>query len=335
MGKVKLDFWGGGENQAKMSMEVGDDDDIVVPYSGRQKGMGALTLFLLLLGLCALAIQFTGTSDDFFENLDTFVNSFGDDFERLPPAAVAAKRAVKNVGKKVSEKVEELVDKIPIKEALYNDDMFANPYWYLPNPLGKDPKPMQRPMSAAEKSRFLADLNHQYVYQAYKAMRQLRLLRLKGSETVFAQGLKHHKFWVRMEALIGLAEMGIPVSKETVGGVFEGARSSLIKNHFYRMKKDPSPGEKYIMLQSIKLVNGAGRLRILKNLSEHGFKDSKLYLAAATLDPENSIQRWLAGELRRRSLSDRFIETYKKTIADSYFTEEKEEENIESEKAEE
>lgn len=282
-------------------------------FDSKQFLAGILCLILAFLGV----VHFTGESDDIVENLDSFVISL---LGEEPQQIVA--NPVKNV-RKTDQMIEEPKESISDQEKspnkiIYNDDMFANPYWYLPNKLKPHPAPMINGVSGSDEQSFLDRINHDYVYQAYRAVKNLRKSRFLGTETILYEAVNHRKYWTRMEAVIALAEFGFEVSKETVAGVFEGVRPSLIKNYMKRLGVKTSPGELYILKQAIKLVDASGRLQVLKLLSRIHFRDSKLYLVAAIYDPSPIIQQWLESELEFHDVSGEEVKRYRETVAISY-----------------
>lgn len=288
-----------------------------------------LALVLALVGLMGL-IHVTGESDDFGENLDQAFEVFmgGGEPEMnittSPSLSKAKEAATASDEKSLAESevdtgaVLDAPKEISYENEPLTDEMLANPYWYLPNPLEGHPKPFNGQMSGTDEEFYRNGLSHEYVYQAYKAIRQLRRSRFSGAENVLYDALTHKKFWVRMEATLALAEYGVPITIESLEAALSGARPSLVRNYFKRLRQKPSPGEYHVMRQAIKITDAKGRLQILRNFSRYHFRGNRLYLVAATYDPSPTIQRWLQSELEWHALSGADMREYRRTVVKNY-----------------
>lgn len=306
----------------------------------RQVALGGI-LAIMIVGLGA--IHFAGPSDDPLANIEAFV--FGDDTDlmQLPPlpqnrakankrprpqkpsAAIAA--ATSQTGPE-SEAFTPLASEqglegaeTPAADAM--SEVLRNPYWYLPNQLqatpfaaadGEPPKAM----TGAQEEVFRAGMRHLYNYQAYKAVTTIRRLRAKGAEVILFEALNHKRFWIRMEALLGLAEYGFPVEIDSVIAAFDGVRPSLVKNYLKRLQQRPTPGELFVARQAIKVVGAPGRLQVLKALRHAGWRGNRMYLAAAVYDPSPLVQAWLAEELAEHPLSGRHLADYRAIVMSEY-----------------
>jgi hypothetical protein len=112
-------------------------------------------------------------------------------------------------------------------------------------------------ISPATRGELQGMMQHRFAYKQYAAMERLRRLRLAGSENLLRQGLSHRKFWTRMEALFGLAEIGAQLSPADLQAAIGSARPFLQKSYFKRFKKGwmnggifyrgPNLAEKYIL----------------------------------------------------------------------------------------
>ncbi len=122
-----------------------------------------------------------------------------------------------------------------------------------------------RTISSSTRSELEGMLSHRFTYKQYAAMERLRRLRLAGSEDLLRQGLSHRKFWTRMEALFGLAEIGAQLSPADLQAAIGTARPYLQKSYFKRFKRGllggglfyqgPNLAEKYILSLCMYFVN--------------------------------------------------------------------------------
>jgi hypothetical protein len=127
----------------------------------------------------------------------------------------------------------------------------------LPAGIQKPSPGTLRVLSADTRSELQSMLGHRFSYKQYAAMERLRRLRLAGSEDLLRQGLKHRKFWTRMEALFGLAEIGAQLSPADLQTAIGTSRPFLQKSYFKRFQKGlwgggmfyqgPNQAEKYIL----------------------------------------------------------------------------------------
>ena len=100
-------------------------------------------------------------------------------------------------------------------EMINADGTLKNPYWPLPNRSGI--KRLEGPNMTVElEQKWRFGLNHRYPARRYATVRDMRFNSRKGSEYLLFDALDQSKFWVRMEALLGLVEMGLEVDIETV-----------------------------------------------------------------------------------------------------------------------
>ncbi len=190
----------------------------------------------------------------------------------------------------------------------------GNPYWALPNRIAGQVVPLGRMWSADEEEGYRQALTSRYVYQRFKAVQDIRQGRLRGSEAILYDALAEKKFWTRMEAVIGLAEFGIPVDLSMVEKALGNARSSLVANYFRRFSVEASPGALYILRQAIRLVDERARLSALRSLAQHEDPFRELYLAAALQDPSRRVKQWTENELMMRPIDPRKMGYFSQVI---------------------
>jgi hypothetical protein len=255
---------------------------------------GVLLLFVMVL---MGAAYYIGESSNPIENLQTLwskiAEAFGDDESQVEQVVTTS---VAQVDEKPEEQTAE--DAAPAtgskpvaEEVVFSEEMIQNPYWFLPNTL--EVKSMElTEMSPSNEKRWSAGLGHQYMYQRYATVKEIRRSHSKGSETLLYEALEQPKFWTRMEALFGLVELGIAVDSDTVLKAIGNTRPSLVKNYFTRFSKKSTPYEIYVMKQALRLVTSGARLVIMKNLYGASARDIELYVMAAAYDPNEKVRNW-------------------------------------------
>jgi hypothetical protein len=197
-----------------------------------------------------------------------------------------------------------------------SQELLGNPYWPLPNRLQLREEAVSE-LTPALESRWRRGLAHRYVYQRYQTVQEIRQRRIRGAAFLLFEALNQPKFWTRMEALFGLAEVGLKIDVDTVADGLGEVRPSLVANYFKRFfATRPTAGELYVMRQAIRLVDADGRLNILRVLGDLGGDINQMYLVAANYDPSRSIQGWLETNRRQLRVSSRNIERYHQLIRD-------------------
>lgn len=179
----------------------------------------------------------------------------------------------------------------------------GNPYWHLPNAIVGSQPPLERLWTAEEEETWRAGLAHRYSYQRWKTVQDVRQMRLKGSEAILWDALQDKKFWTRGYAAIGLAEIDVPVSLQTLDAALQNARSELIADFFERFTKRCNPGQCYVLRQVIRLLDAKGRLVALQGISRSKDALRDLYLTAATLDPDKRVKKWIKSYLAWRPIA--------------------------------
>ncbi|MGE0172177.1 MAG: HEAT repeat domain-containing protein [Oligoflexales bacterium] len=176
-----------------------------------------------------------------------------------------------------------------------------NPYALIvdENPLPPHPIPMRGFWSSANEEVWRVALKHEFPYQRYKTVRDIRDQRLRGSEELLFAALEEPKFWTRWQALIGLAEFGYEIPHSVVEKAISGQRPSLVNNYFKRFAKTPTPGILYLLRHALSIVNGPGKAIILDILVKTRSVESRLFLVAAHYDQNETVKKWL-----RESASD-------------------------------
>jgi hypothetical protein len=145
---------------------------------------------------------------------------------------------------------------------------------------------------AAVSDEIVAGMNHEFVYQRFKAIQEIRKQKLIAATDLLRQGLVDEKFWNRMYSAITLADFGVPVTVAELGDAIEDTRSELVANFFRRFLKKPGAGELYIMRQMLRVADERGRLVLLQAIAASRDDLRNLYLVAATMEDSAKIKGW-------------------------------------------
>ena len=165
-----------------------------------------------------------------------------------------------------------------------------------------------------EADRWEAGLGHEFVYQHYKAVKQIRKSHARGSDHLLYQAMNDRKLWVRMEALLGLAELGVTMENSLVEKALREKRVYLLANYFRRFYDNPSASAVYIMKQALRDVKAPVRRVILENLWHLDDADTPLYLAAACYDPSSKVREWALSPPRNYSVTPFVLQRYQELV---------------------
>jgi hypothetical protein len=265
----------------------------------------AVTLVLL-----AVAVFFYLDSEGMFE--DVHIQSIEEAVSStdITPAGLKAK---KEKGKN-TDRSEALTTQRTPSVGSQASAMTSNPYWGLPTPLeiGAGEGEAAAP-SVLENWRY--GLTHPYTYQRFKTVKSMRARR--GAREALLDGLSQGKFWTRMEAFLGLAEMGEGVSPETAQTIFASVRADLPRNYFRRFARKTDAASTYVMQMSLRVVDARAREVIIHNLAKNRNASNDLYLYAATLDSSPHVSRFAQKEIAARALAAGTENAYRKAIAEA------------------
>lgn len=270
----------------------------------------ALLVVLLFVILALGVIHFTGEHEDPIANLMDFVSILWEGESQIEVTTEAPAEPTAN------PEVEPTPEVAPPARPQFDPQMVQNPYWILPNELPKHAVSLGRKWSAKEEEMWRFALDHEFVYQRYKAVKEMRARRLAGSSELLFKALEQPKFWTRMEAVMALAEFGYPVTVGQVKQAIGRTRSSLVANYMKRFIAKRTPGEAYVLRHALKFVDGRARATILEALA-HERESHELYFAAATFDPSPRVRKWLelSGE---SSVKANVMEQYQQMVVDDF-----------------
>lgn len=272
---------------------------VEVKYTQSSGKLVVVTLIaILLLGVGGYSgYEYFVNNRDPIEAITSYFNS-------PAPTGTAASNPVAT--SQTDAKSEDIVDD---RAAADPNAVSGNPYWDLPNRIVGTKPAISRPWTSEEEEALRAGLTNTFTYQQYKAVMEVRSLRLSGSDAILWESLQNKKFWTRIWAAIGLAEFNNEIGLETLEEVLKNARSELIATFLERLQKKPNAGQVFIARQLVKVLDERGRLSALKVIYASNDKLRDLYLSAATADPGRRIQKWIRVALARRPINpDRYNE---------------------------
>ena len=180
------------------------------------------------------------------------------------------------------------------------------PYLYLmmTNQSNKPaPMPPDSSWSAQQKQTWRRGITHIFPWQRYKTIMEVRSRRLAQSQVILYDALNDNRFWIRMRAVMALADFGVSVSPGTVRKAIGVEEKSLVSRFFRRFYRKNTPGERYVMRMSLPLIKPSGRVTILRSLFAFGVRAENhgLYLAAALEDPDDKIRSFASLVANRES----------------------------------
>jgi hypothetical protein len=290
----KQDFWDV-TNQDFAGKQLAPDpefSELVAIQRGESKGRVALYAVLVVL----LAVVGYGAYEYFVEGespIDQLMGLihglFGDDEtpQEAPPPPANKEKAPEPAAK--PQPAGKRFKVVP-----------GNPYWALPNRrLGPDAS-LGTVWTPEEEETLRAGLTHKYAYQRYKTVQDVRKARHAGSDVILWDALQDKKFWTRMWAVMGLAEVNVDVELKDLERALGTARSELVADYFERFVHKASPAHLYIMRQAVRVLDERGRLVVLRAIHRSRDQLRNVYMTAAALDPGKQVQAWVKQALTER-----------------------------------
>ncbi len=160
------------------------------------------------------------------------------------------------------------------------------------NEMGSDVPPRGKSLSTDEESSFKAGLSHEFHYQRYKTVLDLAAAKAPGSEELLRSALDSKKFWIRMRALIALADMGDDITDDDVRQALGRTHSELRARFFKRFEKSPcSVGCFYVARAALKHLESHGRAQVVRVISREASDVRDVFMVAATFDSSELVRK--------------------------------------------
>lgn len=185
----------------------------------------------------------------------------------------------------------------------------SSPYDRLPNPLEIEVSAGEK-LSPDQESRWRNGLSHPFNYQRFRTVQEARLSRMKGSEFILNDALAQGKFWTRMEALLGMVELGQEIEPESMRTAVGDARPPLVANYFRRFRRSSDELAQHVQRAALGAAPERARLVILENLSQRRGPINDLFLVAGSKDPDSRVRAFAEQELSRQAPSAELMAQY-------------------------
>ncbi len=152
-------------------------------------------------------------------------------------------------------------------------------------------------LTADQEASFKDGLRHEFNYQRYKTVLDLAALRAPGSQELLREALASKKFWIRMRAIIALADMGEDITDDDIKQALGDAHAELRARFFKRFEKSScSVGCFYVARAAMKHLDASGRSQLVKVVARERSDAAEAFMVAATFDGDESV-RATANEL--------------------------------------
>jgi hypothetical protein len=266
---------------------------------------------VVMFMLVAAAWYTTGDLLGVLANPLEIVNILGfQDDESLTADAGAdpSSKVVEQVQKPVTSNVD--VVQPPASQAVPTGE--DNVWSHVKNELGGELPKRGTSLSADQEATFKAGLAHEFNYQRYKTVLDLAAINAPGSEEMLRQALESKKFWIRMRALIALADMGDEVTDNDVREALGDAHSELRARFFKRFEKSAcSVGCFYVARAALKHLDASGRDQALKVVSREASNIRDVYMIAATFDRHEGVRQTAQNWLSTQSIDQAVLQDVK------------------------
>lgn len=271
--------------------------------------LGAIAMVVMLI--VAYEVYTTGDLSRIFDTAangswksELFGGVEGEDDSRLDPNSSSGDGAggVTDNKENVSQVNKSGRDEAPQHGGVGDQQLLANDgnIWNLiRNEMGGDVLPRGEPLSADQESSLKAGISHEFTYQRYKTVMELAELRAPASEEFLRQALESKKFWIRMRALIALADLGDQITDDDVKQALGDAHSELRARFFKRFERGAcSVGCFYVARAALKHLDAPGRQQVLRVITKETSDVRDVFLVAASFDSHPNVRRtaeeWLS-----------------------------------------
>lgn len=165
------------------------------------------------------------------------------------------------------------------------------------NQMGSQALPRGTTLTADQEASFKDGLRHEFNYQRYKTVLDLAALRAPGSQELLREALASKKFWIRMRAIIALADMGEDITDDDIKQALGNAHAELRARFFKRFEKSScSVGCFFVVRASMKHLDSSGRAQLVKVVARERSDAADVFMVAATFDGDERV-RATANEL--------------------------------------
>jgi hypothetical protein len=215
----------------------------------------------------------------------------------IPERVVATLPPPQNVVEKKPEVSPNPIEDTQQKTAPISSASERDIWSVVTNKMGGQALPRGTTLTSDQEASFRAGLSHEFHYQRYKTVMDLAALHAPGSQELLREALASKKFWLRMRALIALADMGDDITDDDVKQALGNTHSELRSRFFKRFEKSPcSVGCYFVARASMKHLDAPGRTQLVKVVARERSDAAEAFMVAATFDGDQMV-RATANEL--------------------------------------
>ena len=136
-------------------------------------------------------------------------------------------------------------------------------------------------------------MKSQYPWQRYKTVLEIKRSRSEKFSFVLEQALNDQKFWIRMYALMGLADLGIMVEEGKISKAIQNVSHLNQEKFLKRFIEENTAGDRYILRSLMSMSGPKVRYNILLSLknAESDLELFENYIYAARFDPDSRVKK--------------------------------------------
>ncbi|MDD9951221.1 MAG: hypothetical protein OXT67_06600, partial [Zetaproteobacteria bacterium] len=167
-------------------------------------------------------------------------------------------------------------------------------YQQIENPLPPSQGETELSWSANQEQNWRTRISHIYPYQRFATVQEVITAQYTESTVILWEALEDEGFWIRMYALMGLAEFGIKTSMQDLQTALKGVSKGRVYRFIKRFEVDSTSGQRHILRKLIGYVSPRMRISILNAiaLGEEDIAINKNFLEAAVRhDPSTNVRR--------------------------------------------
>lgn len=284
----KTEFWNAPQHPqgAHFAAPVGVFFDEADDYASGTKRKIAAAIFGGLFSLLG-----AGLAWNFFVNNVSPVDSLNNWWNLAMGVDEVTPVVHKPKAKKID--VADVVDDTPNIKPVIPGRILPTPYRNLTNEMADQHHRRNVRMTGEEENIIREGLNHEFYYQRFLAVQETVQLRRDGSEAILREALQDGKFWMKMYAVFGLADLGYKVSEDDIKQAFAGSHDELRERFLSRFEANEcSLGCEYVLRGAMSFLHARPRLEALKVLGKNAAQSTGDYMVAATFDSDEKIRTY-------------------------------------------
>lgn len=170
--------------------------------------------------------------------------------------------------------------------------VFKSPYSSIPHEGFYKESISTQLLSSEQENSFRERLESPVYYQRYSVPQDIAALKRGGTEEILKNALANGKFWMRMHAVMGLADSGYEVAAEDVETALGSSHSELRARFFERFtgSRPCLDGCLFVIRESLKFLDARGRIYALKVVFQVDSPTHRDFAVAATFDQDATVR---------------------------------------------